>query len=108
MGTPITEQWFEAARVDELPPGGMKRLEVDGHRYLLINTDGGFYAIEDRCSHEDIPLHLGCIQGDKIKCALHGSRFNLKTGEPLEEPATEPITTYPVHITDGRIYVRGH
>ena len=102
----MTEQWFEAARVDELPPGRLKRLEVNGRNYLLANAGGDFYVVDDRCSHEDVSLYLGCIQGDKIKCSLHGSRFSLKTGEPLEEPATEPIATYTVRIADGKVYFR--
>lgn len=102
----MTERWFEAAGVDELPPGRMKRLEVDGHSYLLANAGGDLYAVDDRCSHEDVSLYLGCVQGDNIRCSLHGSRFSLKTGEPLEEPATDPIATYAVRITDGKIFLK--
>ena len=67
--------------------------------------DGDFYAVDDLCSHEDFPLSYGCLEGDKVKCSLHGSRFCLKTGVPQEEPADLPIATYPVKIAEGRIWI---
>ena len=102
----MQEKWVEVATSDELPPGVMKRVDIEGHRYLLANANGTIYAVDDQCSHEDVSLYLGCIQGDNIKCSLHGSRFSLKTGEPLEEPATEPIGTYPVTVEKQRILIK--
>ncbi|MEW8505164.1 MAG: non-heme iron oxygenase ferredoxin subunit [Candidatus Thiodiazotropha sp.] len=97
--------WIEVAHSTELPPGTMKRIDLAGRRYLLVNAEGEIYAIDDLCSHEEVSLYLGCIEGDAIKCSLHGSRFSLKSGEPLDEPATEPINTYPVEINAERIYM---
>jgi 3-phenylpropionate/trans-cinnamate dioxygenase ferredoxin subunit len=102
----MTQQWIEVATVDELPLGGMKRIEHDGHRYLLANGNGHYYAVDDQCSHEAVSLYLGCIQGDKIKCSLHGSRFSLKTGEPLEDPATDPIGTYAVKLEGNKLLMQ--
>ena len=102
----MKEEWIEVAPLDALPPGKMKRIEVDSHRYLIANVEGEIYAVDDQCSHEDVSLYLGCIQGENIKCSLHGSRFSLKTGEPLEEPATEPIATYRVKIEANLILLR--
>ena len=99
-------KWIEVATTDELPPGGLKRVDIDGHRYLLANAAGTIYAVDDQCSHEDVSLYLGCIQGDNIKCSLHGSRFSLKTGEPLEAPATEPIGTYAVEVEQTRVLIK--
>lgn len=102
----MPERWVEVAKTEELPPGGMKRVDIEGHRYLLANADGTLYAVDDLCSHEEVSLYLGCIQGDNIKCSLHGSRFSLKTGEPLEEPATESIGTYPVEVDQSRVLIK--
>ena len=99
----MTKQWIEAATLDELPLGTMKRVEHAGHRYLIANANGRYYAVDDQCSHEDVSLYLGCIQGDNIKCSLHGSRFSLKTGQPLEDPATDPIDTYAVKVEGKKI-----
>ena len=102
----MSGKWIEAATLEELPLGAMKRVEHAGHRYLVANANGRYYAVDDQCSHEEVSLYLGCIQGDNIKCSLHGSRFSLKTGQPLEDPATDPIGTYAVIIDGNKILIQ--
>jgi 3-phenylpropionate/trans-cinnamate dioxygenase ferredoxin subunit len=102
----MKERWIKAAEVTELPAGQMKRFDFEQHRYLIVNADNQIYAVDDQCSHEEVSLYLGCIQDHNIKCSLHGSRFCLKTGQPLEEPANEPIGTYPVKIDDNQILIQ--
>jgi len=97
---------FEAvAGTGELSPGQMKKIRAGGKHLLLCNAEGDYYAIDEMCSHEDYSLYLGCIQGRKIKCSLHGSYFDLATGEALAEPAEEPLHTYKVAVQDGHIWV---
>ncbi|MGV6827562.1 MAG: non-heme iron oxygenase ferredoxin subunit [bacterium] len=93
------------AQVGELKPAQMKKCELEGKRLLLVNADGEYYAVDEMCSHEDYSLSLGCIQDGRIKCSLHGSYFDLKTGEPTVDPADEPIATYPVAIDGDDIIV---
>lgn len=88
----------------ELQPGQMKKVEVDGKKLLLANAEGTYYVVDEMCSHEDFSLYLGCIKGHKIKCSLHGSYFDLASGEPLDEPACEAIATYPVLIEEGKVW----
>lgn len=101
----MQQQFEPVADFGELAPGQMKRIAVGGRSLLLVFTDGEYFAVDEMCSHEDYSLSYGCIKGRKIKCSLHGSYFDLATGEPQEEPATEPLRTYPVKIADGRIWV---
>jgi len=89
---------------NELKPGEMKKVEVDGKKLILANAAGDYYLVDEMCSHEDFSLYLGCIKDRTIKCSLHGSYFDLKTGEPLEEPACEAIGTYEIFIQDGKIW----
>ena len=97
---------FEAiAEEGELSPGQMKKIQAAGKHLLLCNAEGDYYVVDEMCSHEDYSLHLGCIQGKKIKCSLHGSYFDLESGEALVDPADEPIGTYPVKVEAGRIWV---
>lgn len=97
---------YEAvAPADELKPGQMKKISVAGRHLLLANADGGFFVVDEMCSHEDYSLYLGCIQNGKIKCSLHGSYFDLATGNPTTEPADEPLCSYAVKVADGRIWV---
>jgi 3-phenylpropionate/trans-cinnamate dioxygenase ferredoxin subunit len=94
------------AGAEELKPAQMKRVEIDGRRLLLCNADGKHYVVDEMCSHEDYSLYLGCIKDGKIKCSLHGSYFDLASGEPTCEPADMPIRTYPVKVEDGRVWVK--
>lgn len=97
--------FIEVGRTGELAPGTMKRLDIRGRRILLANVDGHFYATDDTCTHEDASLSSGSLQGAWVKCPLHGSRFNVCTGEVLEEPAEEDLRTYPVRLEGDRILV---
>jgi len=94
------------AEPDQLKPGTMTRVLVNNHDILLANVDGEYYAIDDRCSHEDASLYNGALKGKCVECPLHGSRFNLETGEPLEPPATEPVRTWPLEVQPDGIYLR--
>ncbi|MCG8427763.1 MAG: non-heme iron oxygenase ferredoxin subunit [Chromatiales bacterium] len=102
----MSNSWHTVAHTDELPPGQMKRVEINGQKILLAHAEGEIYAVDDTCSHEDFSLSYGCLDGDMIKCSLHGSRFSLKTGEPQEEPADEPINTYEVKLDNNNILVK--
>ncbi len=55
-------------------------------------------ALQDRCSHEEIPLSDGEVDGCEIECCLHGSMFDLRSGKPTNLPATEPVATFPVEL----------
>ena len=97
--------FIKAAELKDIPPGKMYRAELQGKVILLANVSGTIYAVDDMCSHEDASLYLGALKGDCVKCSLHGSRFDLKTGEPLDEPADEPIQTYAVKLSGESILV---
>jgi 3-phenylpropionate/trans-cinnamate dioxygenase ferredoxin subunit len=98
-------RYVAVADEQELAPGQMKTAAIAGRRILLVNAEGTHYAVDEMCSHEDYSLSLGCVAGRSIKCSLHGSHFDLATGEPTEEPACDPIRTYPVKIADGKVWV---
>jgi 3-phenylpropionate/trans-cinnamate dioxygenase ferredoxin subunit len=101
----MEKRFVPVARTSEIQPGALCKVVVDGRAFIIANVDGTFYAVEDLCSHEDYPLSYGCLDGDRIKCSLHGSRFDLRTGEPMEEPAEEPIATFGVRVEDGEVWL---
>lgn len=100
------EEFVIAANVDDLPSGRMTCVEVEGRRLLIANVDGTFYATDDTCTHEDASLSGGSLHGDYVKCPLHGSRFSLRTGEPVEEPADEPVNCYAVRVEGNSVLVK--
>ena len=93
-------------RLEELPPGAMKLVEVDPLLTVgVFNCGGTLYALEDRCSHDDGPLCEGDWDADECVavCPRHGSRFDLRSGAPLSLPAFEPVRTFPVRAEDGLV-----
>ncbi len=92
--------------VEDLPKGRVMAVEVDGTPVAVVHAaDDNFYAIYDECSHAAVALSEGEVDGCTLECWLHGSRFDLRTGEPSGLPATEPVEVFPVQIRDGEIYV---
>jgi 3-phenylpropionate/trans-cinnamate dioxygenase ferredoxin subunit len=57
------------------------------------------------CSHGEVPLSDGDIDGCTLECYMHGSRFDLRTGLPLELPATMPVPVYPVRLDGESVFV---
>ncbi|OYY45571.1 MAG: non-heme iron oxygenase ferredoxin subunit [Gallionellales bacterium 35-53-114] len=99
------EGYIAVAAADELKPAQMKRVVAQGKRLLLCNSAGTLYCVDEMCSHEDYSLYLGCIKDGKIKCSLHGSYFDLASGQPACEPADEAIRTYPVKVENGQVWI---
>jgi 3-phenylpropionate/trans-cinnamate dioxygenase ferredoxin subunit len=92
--------------VDEVPDGTMRMAWVDGtDQVLVVNTGGTLRAMQGICSHEYFELDKGFLTRDSLTCALHLSRFDLETGEPLDPPAELPLAMYPVVVEDGRVLI---
>ena len=101
----MPDGFIKIGKVDELRPGSMKRVDINGRRMLLANVNGRFCATDDTCTHEDASLSTGSLRGELVKCPLHGSRFNVCTGEALEEPAEQNLNTYPIRVEGDNILV---
>ena len=97
--------YVEAAKLADLPDGGALAVEIDGQEVALVRAGDDVYAIRDECSHASIPLSEGDVEGCEIECWLHGSRFDLRTGKPLNMPATEPVPTFPTQITGDVVMI---
>ena len=101
--------FVEVARVEEVPPGTATVIEVDGLELALVNVDGSFFAVDNECTHRGGFLGEGEINTDwnewAIECPLHGSVFDVRTGEVLNPPAPTPVRTYPVEVEDGAVKV---
>ena len=92
--------------VADVPKGSAKAIAVEDVEIALVHADDdNFYAVYDECSHAAVPLSEGEIDGCTLECWLHGSRFDLRTGEPTGLPATEPVPVYPVEVRDGDVYI---
>jgi 3-phenylpropionate/trans-cinnamate dioxygenase ferredoxin subunit len=93
---------IDVCRVEDLQPGEVRLVEWEDLEIGVFNCAGTLYAIEDRCSHDNGPLVEGELDQASctVECPRHGSRFDLKTGQPKTLPAYVPVDTFPV-IIDG-------
>lgn len=98
--------WVDAGPLDDLPPGNMKRVDTTGQRVLIANVAGTPLAVADTCTHEDASLSMGALDGETVRCPLHGSRFCLRDGRAIDEPAEIDLACFAVRVTLGRVQVR--
>ena len=98
---------FDVAPVEELRPGSVKIVMAGSLTVGVYNLNGEYFALEDRCSHDDGPLCEGDFDPDEgvAICPRHGANIDIRSGEPRTLPATEPVATYPVRIEDGVVKV---
>lgn len=102
----MSEKTFvAAAKVDEVPPGTKIVVTLQGNEILLCNTTDRIFAVRNLCSHAFEALDCGRMRGGWISCPVHGARFDLETGMPLNPPASAPIDTFEVRIIGDAIEV---
>ena len=99
-------QWERACALAEIPDGGAVRVEFGDEPVCVVHTEGEVYAIRDVCSHAEIPLSEGDVEGTTVECWLHGSRNDLRSGNPTGLPATVPVPVYETKIEGDDVLVR--
>jgi nitrite reductase/ring-hydroxylating ferredoxin subunit len=97
----IQAAFVKVADVGELSPGEMKAVEVGDEQVLLANVGGTIYACSGLCTHALVPLSEGELDGEQVECLMHGSVFDVTTGEALDAPADENLQVFQVRI-DGQ------
>ncbi|GAA4402548.1 non-heme iron oxygenase ferredoxin subunit [Fodinibacter luteus] len=107
MSEQLTDTDFvRVCRLDELPAVGAAAADVYGQVMAIVRAGNGeLYALDDTCTHANVSLSEGEVEGHTLECWLHGSRFDLRSGEPSGPPATVPVNVYPVKVEDGEVYV---
>jgi 3-phenylpropionate/trans-cinnamate dioxygenase ferredoxin subunit len=104
--TESTTEFVKVCATDDVTAGSAISASIDGRAIAIVHgEDGEFYAIYDECSHAAVPLSEGEVEGCTLECWLHGSRFDLRTGQPTGLPATVPVPVFPVEIRDGFVFV---
>jgi naphthalene 1,2-dioxygenase system ferredoxin subunit len=98
--------WQKAATVAELDAnGGLIDCTVGGRRIALYAVDDAFYATADLCTHGNASLAQGYLDGHVIECPLHQGLFDVRTGEVMGAPCTQPIRTFPVKRKGDDLFV---
>jgi len=113
---------IKAARLEEIAPGGMKAVTIEGREIVLCNCGGTFYAVERACGHAGARLERGALTGWILTCPLHYAQFDVRSGEALSGPVPKPpesahaapadpalktkdLKTWPVKAEGGEIYL---
>ncbi len=97
----------EVAVLEAVEPGGMKQVEVDGEKILLVRDGDAVHAVGAVCPHAGGPLAEGVRNGDRIVCPWHKAAFCIRTGAVLDPPALDALQRYDVRLDVGRILIAG-
>ncbi len=106
----MNDTWTFVCNPGDLLPGEMKSVfdAVTDAPIVVCNLDGAFYALEDRCTHEDFELSAGQLDArhGALTCVLHGAEFDVRDGRALCGPAYVPVPTFPVRVDEAGIWTR--
>jgi len=94
---------LKIAAVGDLGPNQMKPVEVEGKKILLVNLNGTFYAIGNKCTHLGCMLSSGKLKDETVQCGCHGAVFDVKKGNVVKGPAKEPVPKYDLKVENGQI-----
>jgi naphthalene 1,2-dioxygenase ferredoxin component len=98
--------WMRVAARSELATGEVIGVEAGGRSIAVYDCDGELFATDNICTHAYACLSDGWLDGNTIECPLHAARFDVRTGQVLDPPATEDLKTYPIRLVNGDIEVK--
>jgi 3-phenylpropionate/trans-cinnamate dioxygenase ferredoxin subunit len=97
--------YLPAMKASELGEGSMSSVDIGGRHILIARIGGEVSAVSGTCTHEETDLGLGFMIEERVVCPLHLSQFDLRTGEVMNPPATEPLQRFNVKIQEETIFV---
>ena len=98
-------EYVKIAEAKAVLKNQMQVFNAKGHEILVVNVEGKFYALENRCPHMGYPLFFGSLEGDVLTCGFHSAKFNVRTGESVGPVTSERLKTFSVKIQDYSIFV---
>jgi len=96
---------IRACALSELDDKKPLAVEVGDVAVVVIRDGDEVHALRDECSHASLSLSEGEVTRKGVECWLHGSCFDLRTGQPSSPPATDPVDVYAVRIDGDDVYV---
>jgi len=98
--------FVRVATTSEIPDPGKEVFEVEDQFVVVIHAGGQFYCLDDVCTHDDGPLGEGELTGHAIACPRHGAEFDIRTGEAISMPATQPTRVHEIKVEGDNILVK--
>ena len=102
---PVEANFLPVAKDADVSEGTLYGIDANEEPVLLVRIDGVIHAIGRICTHEYADLAEGELDDGCVVCPLHGSRFDVVTGQALTLPAILPEPVYNVAVIDGIVYV---
>lgn len=100
----MSETWHTLIAEGEFPEEGKLAAKVAGWHVLLAKTDDGYFAVNDRCTHQAALLSTGRIRRGAVMCPLHGARFEMANGRCIGG-AYKDLRSFAVRVEGGQIEV---
>jgi phenylpropionate dioxygenase-like ring-hydroxylating dioxygenase large terminal subunit len=88
----LRNSWYVAAWDREVTRAPLARVFLDQPVVLYRKEDGTPVALEDRCCHRQLPLSMGKVEGDELRCGYHGLKFD-SAGRCVEIPGQASSST---------------
>jgi nitrite reductase/ring-hydroxylating ferredoxin subunit len=89
-----------------VPEGAGTAVQIRGRSIALFRLDGILFALDNICPHAGAALARGRILDGMIQCPLHGSKFDLRTGQCRNPaPGIRPVIVHAVREVNGRVEV---
>jgi nitrite reductase/ring-hydroxylating ferredoxin subunit len=102
----LSADFVKVAETKDIQPSSMKAVDLEEERVCIVNIEGNYYAIGNVCTHMGGPLNEGTLEGYDVECPWHGSKFDVRTGEPIRPPARQAIPIYEVKVENDNLLVR--
>jgi nitrite reductase/ring-hydroxylating ferredoxin subunit len=100
------EDFVKVADTKDIQPSHMKEVQVDGESICIVNVEGKYYGIGNICTHEGGPLVDGTLEGYEVECPWHASKFDVRTGEVTNPPASESEPVYQIKVDGNNILIK--
>src|SRR5205085_5279419 len=102
-----SDDFEPVASISEVPEGRIvQRILASGETICLVNYDGRISALSDICTHQHFAMSDGDLLHDgTLQCAWHGARYDCRTGEVKQVPATSPLPVFQVRLEGDKILV---
>jgi len=97
-------KFIKVLKTEDLPIGKSAIILVNGQEIAVFNYKNEYYAVLNKCPHKGGPLGEGRVQEGIVICPNHEWRFELKTGNSMQNPEMK-VKIFPVRIKDEKIYV---
>lgn len=98
--------YIRICSVEQISNGKTLVVKVGRDEVIIANLDGEYYAVSDYCPHAGWLLHDERLKGEVLPCSLHGSTFNIKTGNVVSGPSVIGLKSYSVIVRDDEIFIQ--